>query len=550
MESSEYLQALKRRWPIVVICALAAAVLAFVLTPAPKQRVSVVPAASQYRAENTMLVRNPGGVVGTIGFNQVPLFATTGEVPRRAAEKLGYTGPPAALASQVEVKIDAQTGTLTVSTQDSDPDVAVARADVFADELVAYLTEQQDLVRTSRLQTLLAQLTDLENNKNEVKARIAVDPTNELLQAQSDAIVRSYGATYEQYRAITLLGVEGVGLTTLERAQPVPVDTPGGSVIRAPQSRASRVPLAAVAGAMLGLGIVFLIERLDGRVRSRRRAEQAYGAPVVAELPSFARALRGHRLLVSPQSRSVVAEAYRTLRASVTFLAQANPGEGSQVGVILVTSASSGEGKTTTAANLAAAFAETGKSVVVVNADFRKPSLAKFLPGVRRPSIPEDLSDLQSLRPESLLAETGVAGLRLLDLARAGANPGDLARITVRCVEALRTSVDVIVIDTSPLSLTAEALEFVPDATVGLLMARVGRTSVAQATRAAELMRFGDASQVAVVLTDAGRPSRRRYTYYGYHEPTELRPKPPTPGDRAEDGRSGRPIAPPSVPTA
>ena len=187
-----------------------------------------------------------------------------------------------------------------------------------------------------------------------------------------------------------------------------------------------------------------------------------------------------------------------------------------RVGAILVTSPSPAEGKTTIAVNLAAAFAETGRSVVVVNADFRRPLASKILSD-ERPPLPAALDGIDRLDPSTFLAATKIPGVRLLDLAPLGGAPGDLTRATVRLVTALVEQVDVLVVDTPPLVVTTEALEFVPVAKVVVLVGRIGRTATAAAQRAGELARFGGAQQVAVALNDTGSMRLRRTTYYDYY---------------------------------
>ncbi len=105
----------------------------------------------------------------------------------------------------------------------------------------------------------------------------------------------------------------------------------------------------------------------------------------------------------------------------------------------------------------------------------------------------------------------------MLDLSPLGGTPGDLTRATVRLVTALAERVDVLVIDTPPLVVTTEALEFVPVAKVVVLVGRIGRTATAAAQRAGELARFGGAEQVAVALNDTGSMRLRRTTYYDYY---------------------------------
>ena len=118
---------------------------------------------------------------------------------------------------------------------------------------------------------------------------------------------------------------------------------------------------------------------------------------------------------------------------------------------------------------------------------------------------------------ERWLANTSVANLQFLDVSGGQGTPGDLARTTAQIISVLRSTVDVIIIDTPPLSVTAESLEFAPLATVSLLLARLDRSTVSAAGRAQELLRFGGASLVVLAITDAGQPSRRRYRYYGYY---------------------------------
>jgi Mrp family chromosome partitioning ATPase len=524
MEPIDYLRALKRRWPIVAVATLIGAIAAFLTTPAEP-----TPIERSYLATHTMLVADPTlGIeqrVGTVTLAQVPLFTTTGEVPRRVADQLGWTGAPAALAAEVQAEVDAQTGTLRVSSQQPDPERAVLLADAFADETAAFLAERQEELRQRRLTSTLNRMEVQQQRAQEADDALRADPENGVLKAQRDAAVRAYGATYESYQNLTVEETEDLSLTTLERAQPVEVETGG---FEAPRSRAARVPIAAGIGFLLGCGLAIVVDRLDERIRDRRRAEQAYGVPVVAELPSLRRRERGTRLLVGPAEHTHAAESYRTLRTSLAFLAAEgeNP---PRCLVVLVTSASPAEGKTTVAANLAAAFAETGQKVVVANADFRRPKIGRFFAWWRSdPSV--SLSGNGRPTAERLLAHTAVDNLQFLDVSGGQGTPGDLVRATAQILSELRSTVDVIIIDTPPLSVTAESLEFAPLATVSLLLARLDRSTVSAAARAQELLRFGGASLVVLAITEAGQPSRRRYRYYGYYS-----------GSADESGKAGKP---------
>jgi Mrp family chromosome partitioning ATPase len=357
--------------------------------------------------------------------------------------------------------------------------------------------------------------------------RVEGDPpaqADSILTARRDAAIREYSVEYEAYRELLSDDVVDLNLTTLERAQPVQQQTGG---FTAPRTRATRVPLAAAIGAIFGAALALLVERLDAKLRDRRKAEEAFGAPVVGELPSFNRKQRAARLVVGPDQHNNVAEAFRSLRTSVTFMAAGGQplADDDRVGAVLVTSPSPAEGKTTVAVNLAAAFAETGRSVVIVNSDFRRPVASTVVAPEQRPPLPAGLAGIDRLDPTAFLIPSKIPGVQLLDLAPLGGPPGDLTRATVRLVNELVDRVDVVVVDTPPLAVTTEALEFVPAAKVVVLVGRIGRTATAAAQRAGELARFGGAEQIAVAITDTGRTHLRRSHYYNYYGDTGGRRK-------------------------
>ncbi len=531
MEPIEYVRVLIRRWPIIAIGALIGAAFAFVGTdPKPE------PIRSTYTATHTLLVTEGqpqfGGqtLVGTVTFAQVPVFATTGEVPRLVAEELGYEGAPASLAAQLTVEDDFETGTLRFTTEQENAEDAVRIADAFADQTVRYLSLRQEELHQARQTNVLEDVQQLEAEIRDLDQQIADQlavlnanrpagapfaEADSITRARRDAAVREYSTAYEAYRSLVAEGAGALNLTTLERAQPVQVQSGG---FTPPRTRASRVPIAAGIGALLGAAVALLVERLDAKIRDRRKAEEAFGASVVAELPTLTRKQRAARLVVGPEEHNAAAEAFRSLRTSITFMAAGGQplADDDRVGAILVTSPSPAEGKTTIAVNLAAAFAETGRSVVVVNADFRRPLASKILTD-ERPPLPAALDGIDRLDPSAFLAPTKVPGVQLLDLSPLGGTPGDLTRATVRLVTALVERVDVLVVDTPPLVVTTEALEFVPVAKVVVLVGRIGRTATTAAQRAGELARFGGAEQVAVALNDTGSMRLRRTTYYDYY---------------------------------
>jgi succinoglycan biosynthesis transport protein ExoP len=183
---------------------------------------------------------------------------------------------------------------------------------------------------------------------------------------------------------------------------------------RAPFSpqHAQTILLGLVGGILLGFAAAALRDHLDQSLRDPAQANDLLRAPVLGIIPDHRSIVGrpeprpGTRLFVGHGEETVSAEAYRVLRSHVEGTLTAE-----EARILILTSAVPGEGKSTTAANLAAAFAESGRRVLLIDADFRRPTLRKVL-GVE---LPEDrqlslvLSGAKA--PEKVILESGIPDL-------------------------------------------------------------------------------------------------------------------------------------------
>ncbi|HET8946176.1 MAG TPA: AAA family ATPase, partial [Candidatus Polarisedimenticolia bacterium] len=170
--------------------------------------------------------------------------------------------------------------------------------------------------------------------------------------------------------------------------------------------------LGLAAGLLLGFAAAALRDHLDQSLRDPGQANDLLRAPVLGIIPDHRSIVgrpvprKGTRLYVGHGEETVSAEAYRVLRSHIE--GTLTPDESR---ILILTSAVAGEGKSTTAANLAAAFAESGRRVLLIDADFRRPTLRKVL-GVE---LPEDhqlalvLSGMKA--PEKAIVDSGVPDL-------------------------------------------------------------------------------------------------------------------------------------------
>jgi Mrp family chromosome partitioning ATPase len=503
--TSSPLSGLKRRLWIVALFGIIGAVLGAL--PQPQK---VEEQATAFNATHTMLINDTSGLSSSAGVspNQVVLLATTGEVPERVAEQIGFSGNPAQLSSRVLVSFDQANGALLFSTTSDTAEGAEQTANAFADVTNAYLIERQDLVYNQRIQASRDRLEGFEEELDQLTVDLAFDPENPTLLARRDAISRQYSVAFEQDRSLS--GTPSfLAFTTLQRAQAVPVVDRG---LSAPTGRRTRAVMGLIAGLAVGTAVALLLARLDRKVRNREQAETALGTRVRVEIPAVKQ--RGERagIVVVNGRHDVLSDSYRTLRNLVTFVQSGNePLERAHVTVVV--SAGQGDGKTSLAANLAAAFVESGRRTIAVNTDFRRPRLAQAINGdLQAELVPS--ADLPRPDPMLMLTLTNYSKLLMLDLSTVDATPGELLRTTVGRLPTLSGLADEIVIDTSPVGITAEPLEVVPLADLIVMVIRLGHTSLEEAERT--LTRLRDVSTAPVILALTGaKAHNRKYVEYG-----------------------------------
>lgn len=268
--------------------------------------------------------------------------------------------------------------------------------------------------------------------------------------------------------------------------------------------------VATVAGMLLGAGLALLRDRLDGRMRSIEEIQTVIGLPILGVVPVMTgrRTAIARAMAVHLDPRSPVAEAYRTIRTAVYFGTN-----GSACKTLLITSPEPGDGKTTSASNLAIAIAQTGRSVLLLDADFRKPTQHKNLDIKDSVGLSSVLAGREPL--ERAIQRTGVEGLDILPCGPIPANPSEIlnSREFGELVDSLASRYDHILFDSPPVNSVTDAriLGAVCDATIVVLRADKSTRKAGEHARNA-LMAVG-ARVLGAVVNDA--PQSRGYEVYG-----------------------------------
>jgi capsular exopolysaccharide synthesis family protein len=184
--------------------------------------------------------------------------------------------------------------------------------------------------------------------------------------------------------------------------------------------------------------------------------------------------------------------------------------------VLLLTSPSAGEGKTTSAAHLAAVLAEFGKTVLVISADFRRPRVHELFGVAREPGLSDVLASAGGhVKLSDLQMTTTFAGVHLLPSGSPVNNPAQLLTETAQLVAAARSLFDFVIIDTPPLLVANDASELASAADMVILFAKADRTTRDSARRSTEILQRIDAPVLGVVIVSA-HDTPTAYGYYRY----------------------------------
>lgn len=208
-------------------------------------------------------------------------------------------------------------------------------------------------------------------------------------------------------------------------------------------------------GVLLAVALAAIAHALDTRGRTVRSLEEQLGVPLLARIP--APPSSDGPLVMRDHPSSVNAESYRVLRANLEFV---NRTRGARV--LMATSAIEGEGKSTTIANLAVAYAREGKHVIVVDLDLRRPTIGKLFDVPTRPGVVDVAYGHVSLQSALQKVPAGPSGLSLevIPTPPVGADIGEFAASEhLRALlEDLRERADLVLVDAPPLLVSSDAI--------------------------------------------------------------------------------------------
>ncbi len=499
MELEQYFAVIRKWLWLIVACVLVAAVSSYLGT---LQMPRIYQATTTVMVGQVLKQRNPD--TQDLFLSQ-QLAQTYADMVRRrpilegVAEVLGLDYVPS--AEDVSARQVPGTQLLEIVVRDTHPERARAVADMIAYQLILQSpTESGE--EHQRQAFVQAQLEDLESRIQETQDEIGEEQAR--LESANIAALQHKLSNYQSTYASLLLAVQG-GVNYISVVEPATTPT----VPISPRV-GETVMLASAIGLILAVGGAFLIEYLDDTIKTPDDVTRTADLPTLAGIARIEGETYPEKLIAVRHPLSPIVETYRLLRTNLQFSSVDKPTR-----TLMVTSPGPTEGKSVTLANLAVVMAQSGLRVVAVDADLRRPVLHKIF------SLPNNrgLSDA-ILQPNPQVSEhlqaTEVENLWVLVSGPLPPNPAELlgSERMGAIIEELKGQVDMVLLDSPPSLVVADAVILGTRVDGVLLVNDVGRTRRSEARQGAEEFRRVRANLLGVVLN---RLSRRRGDYHYYH---------------------------------
>ncbi len=282
--------------------------------------------------------------------------------------------------------------------------------------------------------------------------------------------------------------------------------------------RARAITTGMVLGFLAGMGIILLLMYLDSSVKTVDQAEKVFGLPTLAAVPQVKDLARSTTLVVARDPNSVVAESFRSLRASLSLL-----GPEAERKITLFTSALPGEGKSFSCTNYSVSLAQQNLRTLLIDADMRRPSLHKVFGMDRRAKgLTEYLVGTATI--EEAVQKTQIENLYVMMSGEKAPNPAELLSgngFAELLTEAMKFY-ERIVVDTAPLVPVSDTLLLLPYVQTICMVVQGGKSPRNAVQRAIEMMAKVSHRPDGMVLNKMPRRSGIDYYYYygehGYHE--------------------------------
>jgi polysaccharide biosynthesis transport protein len=349
---------------------------------------------------------------------------------------------PENLANKITLKTVYGSPMLRVDVDYGNPTQSIKVADAISTAFLNQIHTQLTSPYTSRLTEMQQQLDNLEGKMDQTQAdiqKLSVEKSNsENEYARINTLIilttndlHTAQGNYDQLQQ-----------TEVETADQLIVAVPAQVPERPIDRRLINISLAAIVGLMLGVGLIFVLEQVDDRIRSRKDVPNLFGVKLISTISPVPQA--DLETFVDSMPSSIIAEDFRLLATKIRLEKDNN-----SLKALLVTSPVSSEGKTMTVANLAIALARSGLEVIVIDADLRRPRLHQVF------NLPQENGLTESLlngNVNGYLHTMDIKGLSILTSGNIPDEPIQTLNSPAmdRLLKELALNADIVLIDCPP----------------------------------------------------------------------------------------------------
>lgn len=440
-------------------------------------------------------------------------LATTSPVLQAVIDQLGLAMRPDELRRSVVAQTPRDSTLFTIVVSHHNPETAAKIGNVLAERLIAASPAVQGQGPSAGFieDQLAATQVQIQTAQSELDALFAIGGRTPEQDRQVDVLqgrLVTLRQTYAQLAASTT-GVATNLLTVVDPA--VPATEPSS-----PRILLNTV-LAALLALLVAVGLAFLLDYLDDTVKGPDDVTETAGVStlgLVALIKVDKKKSEHERLVTLVAPRSSAAEAFRTLRTNLEFASVDR-----SLRTLLVTSALPGEGKTTTSANVAMAFAQTGRRVILLDADMRRPGVHRMF------ELPNSHGLTTLLRADgvdvaAIAHTTEEPNLRVVTTGPLPPNPAELlgSQRMHDVLARLAGEADLVVVDSPPLHAVTDAAVLAAELDGTLLVIHAGRTRRGAIRQAREALERVGANLLGVTLNRLSERSSAGYYYRYYGE--------------------------------
>jgi succinoglycan biosynthesis transport protein ExoP len=453
-------------------------------------------------------------------------------VMEAALEELGLEKRlgPGELAGRVGVSAVRDTQLIQVSVEHEDPTLAADLANTIADVFIEQNQQFEQARYATSKESLSIELDkvrqDIENTQSTIDE--LGSPVGAQEQLELDRLKFNLSTQQATYSNL-LSSFEELRIAEASSSSNVVVvesAAPSSSPVR-PRTVQNTI-LAALVSAMIGFGVVYVIEYVDDTIKSPDDVAAIVGLPTLGAIGQIEGNDSQSRLVTVSSPRDPISEAFRALRTNIQFASVDG-----LLHSLMVTSAGPGEGKSTTAANLAVVLAHAGRKVVLVDADLRRPVLHRLFKLSNSKGLTTALLDVKA--PASVhLQSTDVTGLSVMTSGPIPPNPAELlgSHRMADVLASLKQGSDVVILDSTPVLTVADALVLAPHVDGTLLLVEAGKTRRDALVQAREALQRTDGHLFGIALNKISAQRSGYYYYAYYHQEVDGVDRQPESGQR------------------